>query len=88
MEPEILTIFTKISWAGVCGLFIYFVLKPIFERVFNGGLYKRVNRIENNHLTEIKERLANVEKKIFKIEERIIEMEREIGYLKGKINQK
>jgi homoserine trans-succinylase len=87
METEILEILSQISWAGVAGLFMFYVLRPIFERIFNGGIYKKVNEIEKNHLSGIEKRLDILEERVCRIEEELIEIEKDIGWLKGKINQ-
>lgn len=86
MGEQFLQFFTQISWAGVAGLFVFYVLKPIFERVFNGGISKRLDELEKNHLHSIEDRLKNLEERVGRIENKFMEMEREVGYLKGRIN--
>ena len=86
MDIQVLQILTQIGWAGVAGLFVYYVLKPIFERIFNGGLYKRLNNIENNHLTEITKRIEKLEERVDDIDRRLSRIEGRLNNLSHKLN--
>jgi len=82
MENEIFQIITNISWAGVGGLFVYYVLKPLIGMLSvringkdNGNLRKKVEDLETNFTAQM-EHLENNHYRTLR---------REIDELKGDI---
>jgi cell division protein FtsB len=86
MEIQLFELFKIISWAGVAGMFVYYVLRPIFERIFGKGLYKRLDLLENNHLHEFERRISKLENQVEQTFTEISDLKKEVGYLRGKVN--
>ena len=95
MENEIFQIITNISWAGVGGLFVYYVLKPLVGIISvringkdNGNLRKKVEELENNHYKSLKEEVERLRGNIEGLGGRIRNLEIKVAKLEVRVNNK
>ena len=93
MENEIFQIITNISWAGVGGLFVYYVLKPLVGMLSvrvngkdNGNLRKKVEELENNHYKSLKEEVERLRGKIEGLGGRMRNLEIKVAKLEVRVN--
>jgi len=89
MEQELIKLGLQGGVAVSVLIALYFVLSKIAEIVKNrngGDLNKKIKEIEENHLTEINERLARLEESMVNIRERVAKLEVEIRSRNYKIN--
>ena len=89
MENEIFQIITNISWAGVGGLFVYYVLKPLIGMLSvrvngkdNGNLRKKVEDLETN----LEESIDHLERNHYRsLKEEVERLRSDIEGLGGRI---
>lgn len=81
-----LDLFQTITWAGVSGLFVYFVLKPLLylltKKLNNGqspDLEKKIEILEKNHLSEIRQDIRELRADIEELRERVAKIEVKIN---------
>lgn len=91
METNLLTFFGTLSWAGVAGLFVWFVLKPLIglliEKLSGGnGLVDRMNTLENNHLHEVNRRLNCLDAADIRIQDDLGNIRDRLSKIEGRMN--
>ena len=95
MENEIFQIITNISWAGVGGLFVYYVLKPLISVISvringkdNGSLRKRLDELENNHYRSLRREIDELKEDMKDLRTRMINLEIKVGQLEVRVNNR
>jgi len=95
MENEIFQIITNISWAGVGGLFVYYVLKPLISVISvringkdNGSLRKRLDELENNHYRSLRREIDELKEDMKDLRTRMINLEIKVGKLEVRVNNR
>ena len=87
MEQELIKL--GITYGGGTAILIalYFVLKQITTIAKNGDLNKKIQEIEENHLTEINDRLTKLEEDVANIRERVAKLEVKVFNSKKRYNK-
>jgi len=75
MEQELLKLAVQYGGGTAILIALYFVLKQITTIAKNGDLNKKIQEIEENHLTEINDRLTKLEEDVANIRERVAKLE-------------
>jgi len=93
MENEIFQIITNISWAGVGGLFVYYVLKPLISVISvringkdNGSLRKRLDELENNHYRTLRREIDELKGDMKDLRTRMVNLQVKVGKLEVRVN--
>jgi len=94
MEQTLIQLFQVISWAGVGGMFVYFVLRPWTHYYINRkngvstNVEKRIHKVENNDLHEVNRRLKVLDESDIRMEGRLNKISEDVAWLKAKVNNK
>ena len=89
-DPEIIKLFTDMSWAAVWGMATYFVLRPLIRivadkisRRTNGDLKKRVDLLERGDIADIHNNISEMRKDIRIIRQDMGQLRDRVGRLEG-----
>lgn len=87
MDITALHLFQSISWAGVAGLFIYYILRPLILMLMNktNPQNDRLNKLEKIVTNEYSHRFQEIEKRLDNLELLIGDLREKVGRIEGKI---
>ena len=90
MDEVVIQFIQNISWAGVAGLFLYYVLRPlvsmIVERIGSGSLRKKVEIIEKGDLVDIRNDIEDLKRDVREVRKDLGHLRDRVGRIEGKIN--
>jgi DNA-binding transcriptional MerR regulator len=82
MEQELIKLSIQYGGATAVLISLYFVLSKISEIVKNkngGGLIKKIDELENNHLKSLESRIERLEDIVMELSERVSRLEAKIN---------
>lgn len=90
MSGDVIQFIQNISWAGVAGLFVYYILRPliamIVDKIGNGSVRKKVELIEKGDLVDIRNDIEDLKKDVREIRKQVGYLRDRIGRIEGKMH--